>query len=131
MTDCKHPNATATGEVRPISSNCKKRKAKAAVPRPVMLCEDCGLHFVRMADGKIKVVPPSLPFKQALQFVHAGHFTGEAAAAQFGNYTDDERAKLAEASACGHDFEPILLVYRCADCGKLKQERVKVGAPPE
>lgn len=130
MTDCKHTNATPTGEVRPIGSNCKKRKGKT-VPRPVMLCTDCGKHFVRLAGGKIKVVPPSLPFKQALQFVRAGHFTGEAAAAQFGNYTDDERAKLAEASACEHQYEPILLLYRCADCGKLKQERVKVGAPPE
>lgn len=125
MANCKHENATPTGELRPIASNCTKRKAKA-VPRPVLLCKDCGKSFVRMATGTIKVVPGSPSFKAAMQAVRGGQITGAAAAARFGNMSEDERAELSETTACEHEYEPILLIYRCPKCGRLKQEQVRV-----
>jgi hypothetical protein len=125
--DCPHTTVRPTGEMRP-TAGCKKRKA--TVTRPVLKCVDCGLHFV-VRNGQRRAVPPSATFAQALQAVRQGLTTGKAAAAQHGNFSDEERDALDAAEPCEHRYEPIILVYRCADCGKLKQERVKVGAPPE
>lgn len=119
---CPHTNLTPTGEIR-NTSGCKARQA--VVARPVLQCE-CGASFVAHA-GKPQLVQPSMTPAQVVEAIKQGRVNRKLALAQYGNFTPEELAQVAEAEPCPHQqWEPIIMVYKCACCGRLKHDKVVV-----
>ena len=124
---CPHTTIEPTGEVRNLGG-CKSRNA--IVARPVLACTECGTSFV-MRGGQQRVVPPSSSFEEVVARIRRGQLNPKVAVAQYGNFTDEQREELKKVTVCAHTPEPFLIVYRCKDCGKLTQERVRQVAVPK